>query len=278
MGIRGISGPSSIAVPTVILDHLNDFDNPHNSAEAAVRIEAGEDIPAFSIVYVGTDGKAYIAKSNIEASINRVVGITRNGGLTGSIIKSEYGGSMDSLTPFSFNPGDQIFFDANGLLTAVKPTSGYIQSIGHAVGATELFLNLGPVVSPGGGFLSTLQFTFLDIALVNGEDPWRLTQNKTYKYHGSPGYLRKAILSCGSPESGTTLGSIDVRGLNVTAPSLPEVEVVGLFPDDNSSQILDNDEIPFLWNSGTNNDMTNFELVIVIEHTGFLPINPFVED
>ena len=278
MGIRGVSGPTQVSVPQAIIDHLTNFDNPHEVAEAAVWLEAGEDIPAFSVVYTGADGKSYIAKSNISSSINRVTGITRSGGLAGQLIKSEYGGSMVGITPYSFNPGDQIFFDDNGVLTATQPSSGYIQSIGHAVGATHLFLNLGPVISPGGGFLSTIQFTFNDDAMVNGQDPWRVTQNKTFTYHGSPGYIRRAILSCGFPESGAVLGSINVRGLDVTAPSQPEVEVVGLFPDDNTSQILDNDQIPLLWTAGTNNDMTNFELVIVIEHTGFLPINPFVED
>lgn len=277
MGIRGISGPVEGIIPPSVQSHLLDKNNPHETAEAAVRLMSGENVPPFSVVYTGTDGKSYIAKSNLELSMHKVTGISALGGLPGALVKSEYGGSITG-GPWAFTPGQQVFFDTNGQLTTTMPTSGYIQSLGHAISATSVFLNLGPVVSPGGGFLSTIHFVFSNSSLINGANPWVVMQNKDYIYHQNVGTLRKAIVSCGSPDSGASPGSITVEGLTVAIPGVPEVENSEDFPDDITSQVVDNDVIDMTWNSGSNGDASDVELVLVIEHTGFLPIKPFMEN
>lgn len=87
-----------------------------------------------------TTGLVYADKDTLAHAF-AVLGITRNAvGASGSV-QVQYGGAMIEPS-WSWTPNLPIFLGSNGVLTQVAPTTGFILSLGFALSATEIMINI----------------------------------------------------------------------------------------------------------------------------------------
>lgn len=101
---------------------------------------AGENIGGQRIVVTNNLGEVIIGDQSNLSHLGLFTGITKTSVTTGASVQViSYGTLIDGS--FSFTPEAKIYFGTNGIITQTPPTSGFLQSIGHAVSATEIFIN-----------------------------------------------------------------------------------------------------------------------------------------
>jgi hypothetical protein len=105
----------------------------------------GVNIPAFTAVYIKTDGKIYAANSSDVNQMNKVIGITSTDGLSCDDIKIIQYGIIQGMT--GLLPGKYYFFDTTGKLTYNPPSTGYTQIVGVALTPTIFQVGLQVPIS-----------------------------------------------------------------------------------------------------------------------------------
>ena len=118
----------------------------------------------------------------------------------------------------------------------------------------------------GEGSVETIvHFTFIDSYLLDGQNPWRVSQGKPYRYRGPSMRLTKAVLVASTPDSGNVQGSIYFPsiGESVVLSDVANTDAVLNFPTDDSSIIHDGTDIEFVWHAGSNDDARHVELILM---------------
>jgi hypothetical protein len=71
----------------------------------------------------------------------RVLGITQNAALTGDISQVQYSGELVEPS-WNWIPDLPVYGTNNGMLTQTPPTSGFVITLGVAMTATSIFINI----------------------------------------------------------------------------------------------------------------------------------------
>lgn len=101
--------------------------------------EAGETLGGHRIVEIN-NGKAYYA-DNSDVIFGRKLGMTKNAAALGSLVRILFFGNTSEAS-WDFDLSKSIFLGENGLITQVKPESGYMVIVGKPVTNNRLFINI----------------------------------------------------------------------------------------------------------------------------------------
>jgi hypothetical protein len=97
-----------------------------------------------AVLAVGDGSVMYVDTTN-QAHAGKVIGITLNAALDGDPVSVAVVGPIVEPS-FTFAPGP-IYFNAIGVLTQVRPSSGFIQQVAIALSATTIVVQIGmPVI------------------------------------------------------------------------------------------------------------------------------------
>ena len=107
---------------------------------------AGEIINGGRAIFVGTDGNAYMADNTVLAEVKAVIGVSQNAAVLGDFVEVAVNGAMVEPS-ITMTPGDRIYFDNLGMLTATAPATGHHRAIGVARSATSILVNVGEVIA-----------------------------------------------------------------------------------------------------------------------------------
>lgn len=101
---------------------------------------AGENISAYKVVYIHTDGMVYMANSSDVTQMGKIIGITTEAKLDGEEINVVTCGIVTGLN--SLTIGGKYFFNTAGSLTTTIPTTGFTQIIGNAISSSIILVNM----------------------------------------------------------------------------------------------------------------------------------------
>lgn len=107
---------------------------------------AGEIVNGGRAVFVGPDSNVYMADNTVLAEVKAVIGISQNAAALGAPVEVAVNGAMVEPS-ITMTPGDRIYFDNLGMLTAIAPAVGHHRSVGVARTTTSVFVNLGEVIA-----------------------------------------------------------------------------------------------------------------------------------
>lgn len=107
---------------------------------------AGEILNGGRVVFVGADGKIYMADNTVLAEVKAVVGISQGAAIADAPANYITGGSV-SEAGWAWTPGARIYFDNLGMLVDVAPVAGHVRSVGVADTATSILVNVGEVIA-----------------------------------------------------------------------------------------------------------------------------------
>lgn len=105
--------------------------------------EAGETLSALRVVYE-LNGVVRYLDSHDAAHIELASGVTLGAAASGSPVQVQRSGAIDDEN-WSWTPG-VVWLGANGVLTQVPPTQGFDLTVGIALSATRLAVNLQPPI------------------------------------------------------------------------------------------------------------------------------------
>jgi len=120
-----------------------DFTIPQSAP--ALQLPASVTISANTAVAV-VNGQLVPAQSGVAAQLGNVVGISSNGGQTGTLIDVQQSGEM-SLSSWNWVLGQPVYVGPNGPLTQTPPSSGFLQVVGVPLSATSISIGLQPPIS-----------------------------------------------------------------------------------------------------------------------------------
>ena len=113
--------------------------------EVVMSLEAGENISALKLVYVGADNKAYLAKHNGTYEQALAVAMSKfavGTGLTGQFLV--FGKITDAF--FAYAGTQELFLTTFGNSSNVAPVTGHVTAIGQSLGVGSIFLNVKKTV------------------------------------------------------------------------------------------------------------------------------------
>jgi hypothetical protein len=114
------------------------------AASGIVTVIAGTNLSGHVVVRI-ENGIAYSCGSDNQAYIGHAIGITTGGALAGGTIAVQLHGELTEPT-WSFTPGF-VWIGSGGILTQTAPTTGFLQTIGRAINATVLQIDLSVPVN-----------------------------------------------------------------------------------------------------------------------------------
>jgi len=112
----------------------------HGDVTEEYSMTSGENIISLRAVRRMSDGLGYHADSATQSHATSVVGIATQSTSTGGSFTYTARGELTDPS-WSWSDGE-IFVGANGALTQTPPTSGFIMSVGHAIGSTSMFVDI----------------------------------------------------------------------------------------------------------------------------------------
>jgi len=107
------------------------------------QIEAGEQLPAYSIVYAEA-GKAYVVDTSNVAHVNRAIGITTEVVAMGDDAVLCTVGRLDN-NAWTWQPGS-LWIGPDGHVASVPGTGSFIQLVGKTVSPTSIFVFFGDAI------------------------------------------------------------------------------------------------------------------------------------
>lgn len=109
-------------------------------------LTAGENLSGHRIFRVGSDSKAYYADSANIAHAAGTFGMTLDAALSGAAVRVAYDGMEITEGSWSWTPGILLYLNGSGIVSATPPSSGFSKSIGKALTATTVRLQLGEAI------------------------------------------------------------------------------------------------------------------------------------
>lgn len=130
-----------------------DVNKPTTSSVDAMiysSVVAGEDIPAFTTVYI-KQGKAYICRAAQDATYDLAVGMTAEDYAQGSDVSIISAGTIQNSS-LALTPGAPIYIGAAGQVLqnmdqAAQSTLSYVQRVGIALNSTTIQVRIGTAIS-----------------------------------------------------------------------------------------------------------------------------------
>jgi hypothetical protein len=113
--------------------------------EIAQTVILGESISALKLVYLGADGKAYMATSSGTYEQARVLGILLQPGVLNDEKRCLLFGRLDDPF-FSFAGADDLYLGPTGNIVDSAPTSGHYKPVGQSLGTGSIFLKIGSTI------------------------------------------------------------------------------------------------------------------------------------
>lgn len=108
-------------------------------------LTCGANVNAFQGVVVLSDGLAYPADQGTATHAGKFVGVAETSATTGNTIRIRQAGVLNNLG-FLFTPGNRIYVGSSGALIQTVPTGLYEQPVGVALSASDLEVDIGPVI------------------------------------------------------------------------------------------------------------------------------------
>ena len=144
MGAVAGSPPASTVVPIKI-----NAANIIGGGQTAITLTCGQNINAYQVVAVRSDGLAYIADASAVADANRIVGVATTSATTGNTISVQQVGVVNN-NGFLFTAGESVFLGLVGALIQTVPSDtpgNFSVMMGVALSASQLELQIGtPVI------------------------------------------------------------------------------------------------------------------------------------
>jgi hypothetical protein len=111
-----------------------------------VTLTAGQNVNAYQVVAVHSDGLAYIASAATLADADRIVGVAITSALTGNPIDVQQVGTINNLG-FSFTPGATVYLGLTGALVQTPNAGVFELPMGVATSASQLEVQMGlPII------------------------------------------------------------------------------------------------------------------------------------
>lgn len=140
VGPQGIQGPQGQQGPA---GPQGDQGPPGAGAGITSRV-AGETLPGHRVVYVGQDGRVYLADKSNTAIASRIVGATNAAAFVGEQVDVI---SEGLLSGGNFEPGVPYFLGPEGRIVTDITASGVHLHLGSGFSATEMAFDLGhPII------------------------------------------------------------------------------------------------------------------------------------
>ncbi len=121
---------------------------PAGPAQSTILGTAGEDLGGHRAVVFNASGQAVYADQTETDHAGRIAGVTTGAATSGSAVTIQRTGEMTE-PGWSWNPESPLYLGTDGMLTETPPTSGVLQSIGHAVTATKILLDFSLYIVRG---------------------------------------------------------------------------------------------------------------------------------
>ena len=118
------------------LDQAQSIANSFTAGEGGCR--------AFQVVYLDSYGEILPADSRDSSMAGKVVGLARSLITSGDEGLIQSAGQIENVA-WDLDPGATNYVGI-GEITAIKPSSGFLQSIGIAIDSKTLLINLGLVI------------------------------------------------------------------------------------------------------------------------------------
>ena len=106
-----------------------------------ISYENGETIPKFSVVYVGSNDKLYVADQSNPDKSDHIVGLTIRGYTSLNITVEVASFGLVENSDWNFSVGE-VYLGTNGRLTQTKPVSGTVLIMGRAIRSNRLFISM----------------------------------------------------------------------------------------------------------------------------------------
>lgn len=106
---------------------------------------AGENLGGQRVVISSGSNNVLLADSTNLAHKNLIMGITLGAAMNGSAATIRTAGEMFESS-WNWTPGVNIYLGANGLLTQIPPTTGFLKVIGVALTATLIRVQIQPTI------------------------------------------------------------------------------------------------------------------------------------
>jgi len=112
-----------------------------SGASATISYTAGATLSGG--VGVVLEGSTAIAASSTNLShAGKLSGVTTGSALLGSLAIIQTSGELDGFFGLTIN--SKVYLQANGTISSVVPTSGFIQQVGIALTSTKILINIQP--------------------------------------------------------------------------------------------------------------------------------------
>jgi hypothetical protein len=120
-----------------------------NAKEISIDAVLGETASALKAVYIGSDGKAYLATAGGTFSQAQVSGLLKQGGSANQTVKILMFGRIDDPS-FSFPLNANLYLSSGGNLTSSDPDSLGLQFnkvVAQSLGVGSIFLNIQKTIT-----------------------------------------------------------------------------------------------------------------------------------
>ncbi|MGA2433931.1 MAG: hypothetical protein ABSG25_01460 [Bryobacteraceae bacterium] len=179
-GARGEQGPQGNPAPNVLFQYSSDAVNFHSiyvlgdiyfqtsidggitwsvsilfqgpagpqgpAASGVYSKITGEDIGGDRVVIIDIDGLLYYADQTNLYDIDKILGITTQAGIQGTMIKVQGSGEMVEPS-WSWDMTLPIYLGVNGLLTQILPTSRFLLEMGFPSSPISMIIKIGtPII------------------------------------------------------------------------------------------------------------------------------------
>jgi hypothetical protein len=116
---------------------------PGPAASPAVTVEAATDLNAYTVVRVGTDGKAHPSSSLTHSDGEAATGITTVAARAGEQIPIRTAGALTTTAALPVGP---LYLDTDGALTGDPDTGLFQLRVGYAQTPTLLVIRIEPPI------------------------------------------------------------------------------------------------------------------------------------
>ncbi|MBD2489009.1 hypothetical protein [Aulosira sp. FACHB-615] len=107
---------------------------------------AATSLLAYRMVTLNTSGEVIYADNINPDHIASVWAINKTSVATGQTVTGQTFGEVENLA-WSWTPQDPIFLGANGTLTQIPPTTGFVLIVGWAMTATKMFITIKQAIA-----------------------------------------------------------------------------------------------------------------------------------
>ncbi|MBD2437363.1 hypothetical protein [Nostoc sp. FACHB-110] len=107
---------------------------------------AATSLAAYRMMTLNTSGEAIYADNTNSDHIASVWAINKKAVSTGQTVTGQTFGEIENLA-WAWTPQDPIFLGANGTLTQVPPTTGFVLTVGWAMTPSKMFIDIKQAIA-----------------------------------------------------------------------------------------------------------------------------------